>query len=341
MGTRPPLSICIPTYNFGKYIGETLESIVQQRPLGVQIVVVDGASTDRTSDVVQSFLQRYDDIRYERLTARGGIDRDMSRCVDLSDGEYCWLFSADDRMRPGALPQVLQAINSGSDVYVCRHSNCTLDMRVINEHPLLRADATGPFRLERLPERLEYFKLAANTEAFFSFMSGLVVRRSAWSSVALNEAFVGSCWAHVARLFELIGRTGLSVECMPGCLVDRRGENDSFANRGVVNRLAIAVDGYQALAARFFGARSTEAFHIRRALRAEFGLRSLLHARLLCRSNPHVESGTLLDKLVATLHCDNTIGCIARQLVYSLTPLAPYAALRKIYRAALSATVRL
>lgn len=48
------LSICMPTYNFGKFIGETLESIMKQIPDGVEIVVLDGGSTDNTCDVVKS-----------------------------------------------------------------------------------------------------------------------------------------------------------------------------------------------------------------------------------------------------------------------------------------------
>ena len=46
------LSVCIPTYNFGEFIGETLESIVGQATDEVDIIIVDGASTDNTEQVV-------------------------------------------------------------------------------------------------------------------------------------------------------------------------------------------------------------------------------------------------------------------------------------------------
>lgn len=42
---HPRLSICIPTYNFGEFIGETLDSIVCQATDETEIVIVDGAST--------------------------------------------------------------------------------------------------------------------------------------------------------------------------------------------------------------------------------------------------------------------------------------------------------
>ena len=49
------LSICIPTYNFGEFIGATLQSIIKQATDEVEIVVVDGASTDNTAEVVRAF----------------------------------------------------------------------------------------------------------------------------------------------------------------------------------------------------------------------------------------------------------------------------------------------
>jgi len=51
---RPRLSICIPTYNFGRFIGETLDSILPQATEDVEVTVVDGASTDNTADIVEN-----------------------------------------------------------------------------------------------------------------------------------------------------------------------------------------------------------------------------------------------------------------------------------------------
>src|SRR5271165_2413917 len=101
------LSVCIPTYNFGAFIGETLESILPQVEEGVEVIVLDGGSDDDTSVVVESLQQRYPSLRYERRDERGGIDRDIARTVDLARGEYCWLFCADDVMKPGAIGRML------------------------------------------------------------------------------------------------------------------------------------------------------------------------------------------------------------------------------------------
>ena len=55
--TDPRLSICIATYNRASCIGETLRSIIPQITEEVEIVVVDGASTDNTCNVVKSYME--------------------------------------------------------------------------------------------------------------------------------------------------------------------------------------------------------------------------------------------------------------------------------------------
>ena len=50
--SKAELSICIPAKNFGQFIGETLDSIIQQANKNVEIVVLDGGSTDNTQEIV-------------------------------------------------------------------------------------------------------------------------------------------------------------------------------------------------------------------------------------------------------------------------------------------------
>ena len=87
------LSICIPTYNRARFIRETLESVISQANDNVEIVIVDGASTDNTTEVVQRFKQKFSNFVYYRCEKNTGVDRDMSITIDLSRGEYCWILS--------------------------------------------------------------------------------------------------------------------------------------------------------------------------------------------------------------------------------------------------------
>jgi abequosyltransferase len=329
------LSICVPTYNFGRFIGETLDSITAQITADVEVIVVDGASTDCTEAVVRDRQARCSAIRYVRLDARGGIDRDMARSVEFANGRYCWLFSSDDLMRPGSIAAVLEEIRAGHDVYLCKHTVCTIDMQVFGERPVLALAIPEVFDLGNSSARRRYCQLAQSTEAFFSFMSGLIVKRSRWLSVPLNEAYLGSCWAHVARLFECV-RGGLVVRWLPRVLLDQRGDNDSFADKGVVNRFRIAIEGYQRLADEFFGHDSVEAFHVRRVIRAEFRFRTFLATTMRIERHPKSQESQQLDQLIRRAYVDVPLTGWLIRVGCKLFPRSVYPVLQGAYHKVVS-----
>lgn len=333
------LSICMPTYNFGRFIAETLHSILEQDGAEeIEVVVLDGASADNTADIVTGLQKQYPQIKYFRLPVRGGIDRDMAKTVELASGEYCWLFSSDDIMRNGALELALNEIKQGYDLYLCRHAECTFEMQVLFEYPILCLNSEAVFDLANPEIRERYFSLAITTEAFFSFMGGLVIKKSTWDSVPLNEAFVGSCWALAARLFEVM-RKRLTVKYVGKTCLYRRGENDFFMDKGVVNRLRIAIEGYHRLADTFFGHDSVEAFHIRRVLKNDFSVTVFSAAAQLCREKPETESKTLLDALVRQTYCDGSARDWRNRFLYAFYPLI--AGVRRLYLATFNLKTRI
>ena len=78
---RPRLTICIATYNRAKFIGETLDSILSQMHLGVELVIVDGASPDNTPEVMAEYTSQYPALRYYRETENSGIDGDYDKAI--------------------------------------------------------------------------------------------------------------------------------------------------------------------------------------------------------------------------------------------------------------------
>ena len=315
------LTVCIPTYNFGAYIGETLASIADQLSPGVDIDILDGGSTDDTAQVVAMWQERHPEIRYHRQQVRGGIDRDMARIVELARGRYVWLFSADDIMHAGAISRVLAELSSGDDVYLCTHRECDSEMNVVHErHPVLDSATDRSFVFPR--DRQLYFELGRSTEAFFSFMSGLIVRREYWTSVAIAEQYVGTCWAHAARLLDLL-KSGMRLRYLAGPLLSRRGGNDSFADRGVINRWELSIHGYHRIAGDIFGPDSLEAKAIRRVISREFPLRLFLLLKYRTREDK-TENATQLTRLFAQTYQDYSLSNLIRRIVYKLTPAQSY-----------------
>jgi len=192
---KPLLSICIATYNRAAYIGETLESIIPQLDDDVEILVVDGASTDNTEDVVRQYAGKESRIRYIRLSAKGGIDQDYDKSVQLARGKYCWFFTDDDVLRPGAVNAVKIAINEGHDLVVVNAEVRNRDLLktlqtqkiAINENKIY-----GPNDMEVLfIDALQYL----------SFIGAVVIRRSVWLSRD-RATYFGTEFVHLGTIFQ-------------------------------------------------------------------------------------------------------------------------------------------
>ncbi len=246
------LSICIPTYNFGAFIGETLASVASQVTEAVEVVVVDGASTDDTEEVVRSFQTRMSNLFYHRLEQKGGIDHDLARTVALARGEYCWFLSSDDVLRSGAVRKILSELDSHHDVYLCARTECDRSLSPFHDQRWLAHGVRDRTFLFRQPSDLiDYFNKAISIGALFSYISSLVVRRSAWRDAPPVEGTIGSNYAHVGRLFTVLQRGG-TLRYLRDPLVFCRGYNDSFLRSGLVRRFQIDLDGYLLLAERLF-----------------------------------------------------------------------------------------
>jgi len=200
------LSICIPTLNRGLFIGKTLESIVCQATAEVEIVIVDGGSSDDTQDVVGQFQQRFPSIRYIRQDAGSarsgspppsgeGFDRDCNRAVELAVGQYCWLFTDDDLLRPGAIQAVLKATREQYGLIIVNAEVRSGDLSKVLEPVRLRLAA------DRTYEPSESQSLFASVANYLSFVGGVVIRRELWIA-RQKEQYIGSGFIHIGMVFQ-------------------------------------------------------------------------------------------------------------------------------------------
>lgn len=329
--SAPMLSFCMPVYNFAAFIPSTVSSILEQsRPSDpIEVVILDGGSTDETPAVAASLCSADSRIRYVRHAERGGIDRDLDACVRHARGTYCWLFSGDDLLKSGALEEALRRLEHGHDAYICEHDQCDLDMNRLGSYPIFTRRGTFDVDLARPDQRDAYLSAARNTEALFSFMTGVIVRRKLWIETPCPEVFMDSCWGHVARLLEA-ARHRLSLSVVGEVWVDRRGDNDSFRSTGFVRRLALAIDGYNALATHYFGEGSLAHGHVRRMLRGDLPLSAFMLAKVLCRDARNADDHRMLDRLVREQYLNaGWQGLLARGIFMSV-PAAGWQMLRTV-----------
>lgn len=97
----PTVSVCIPTYNTGRYLPFAIESVLRQDFQDYELIICDDASTDNTAEICQSY--RDPRIRYIQTAGKSGQSGNFNRCLNEARGEFVTLLHADDYFLPGFL----------------------------------------------------------------------------------------------------------------------------------------------------------------------------------------------------------------------------------------------
>ncbi|MEZ5315195.1 MAG: glycosyltransferase family 2 protein [Chlamydiales bacterium] len=100
---EPNLSIFIPCYNYGKYLSESIDSVLSQNYSQYEILLIDDGSTDETAKLGQSYSDKYPHIFYIRNPRNLGLFETCKIALKRARGAYFHFFSADDRYLPGFL----------------------------------------------------------------------------------------------------------------------------------------------------------------------------------------------------------------------------------------------
>ena len=102
------VSIITPTYNCGRFIGETIESVQQQTYTNWEMIIVDDCSTDDTKSVVEKYLQQDKRIKYHCLAENSGAAVARTKAMELATGQYMAFLDSDDLWMPDKLEKQLK-----------------------------------------------------------------------------------------------------------------------------------------------------------------------------------------------------------------------------------------
>ena len=189
------LSFCITTRNRAAYIGQTLENVLEQCPPDVEVVVVDGASTDNTVDVVRAIAASHPNLRLVTPERNSGLDADYDLSVREARGTYCWMFTDDDLLVPGAVQRVLAACSTNPIAVVPDASVHSVDLGEVERDRRLPRDGKERYSAE------EGQALFRDCGYHLTFIGAVVVRRDFWLSRE-RKAYFGTEFVHCGVLFQ-------------------------------------------------------------------------------------------------------------------------------------------
>ena len=110
---HPLVSIVTVVKNAGRTIERTIQSVLYQTYPSIEYIIVDGSSTDRTLEIIRSYV---DGITYWMSEPDVGIYDAFNKGLAASTGDYIGFLNADDWMSPNQIERAVEAIrNSHAD----------------------------------------------------------------------------------------------------------------------------------------------------------------------------------------------------------------------------------
>lgn len=186
-------------------------------------MIVDGASPDHTQEVIASYLARHPDIRYCREEVNSGVDGDYDKAVTYARGDYCWLMTDDDLLKPGAVQVVLNAIEGDPDLVVLNSEVRNADFSTVLTPRFIRLEQDKSYRSNDVDA------LFSETAGALSFIGCVVIRRVVWQARE-RKRYLGTLFIHVGVIFQAPALDAVRVVAEP--LISIRYGNAMWTSRG-------------------------------------------------------------------------------------------------------------
>jgi len=259
------LSICVPTYNRSSFLNILLNSYLieldndihnQRIKERVQLVIVDGNSSDNTESIVNEYKNKCI-LKYYKRENRVGIDKDILKCIEIADGQYCWLFSDDDGFTNGAISKLVSILSNEETLTGCfcnrmpYDSDLTKKVVEINKWPEQIFHENKYLR----DKDLCFSKIGMD----FGFISSQVVNKASWQKIVLTNNFedLYNTYYLMVHIIARMMDSEFTWLYINDPLVKQRTGNDSLLNStGFLQRQIIEHNNFEKIITRHYNKRS-------------------------------------------------------------------------------------
>lgn len=181
----PKISIIIPNYNGDKTIGKSIQSLIDQNYPDLEIIVIDGKSTDKSNEIIKTYIEY---IAHWVSEPDTGQSNAINKGMEMATGDILNWLCSDDYLSPGALDKIANEFLNNQDIDVIAGMVCEIypDLGCNNETGPDDNDILNlPFKngvrqpacfwrrriMNRVPLLIEEFKFQMDAELWCYFIS--------------------------------------------------------------------------------------------------------------------------------------------------------------------------
>ena len=113
---RTRVSVVVPCFRYGRFLPQTVGSLVRQAGVDVEVIIVDDASTDDSLAVARALAEHHPEVRVVANARNAGQVESFNRGWAASTGELVVRLDADDMLPPGALARAAAVLERHPEV---------------------------------------------------------------------------------------------------------------------------------------------------------------------------------------------------------------------------------
>mgnify|MGYP004004405407 FL=1 len=109
----PSVTIYITNYNYGTYLEQAIQSVLNQTYTDYELIIIDDGSTDDSKDIIDQY-QKHNNI-YTVFQENKGLNASNNIALNLTRGKYIVRLDADDYFAPQAIEVMVSELNRNKD----------------------------------------------------------------------------------------------------------------------------------------------------------------------------------------------------------------------------------
>lgn len=118
------VSVIIPCHNHAKYVGESIDSVLNSTYQNIEIIVVNDASQDNSREAILQYVDKYPHIVFIDEKENIGVIEVRNKAIGMAQGDYILPLDADDKIHPTYIEKAVNILENNPKIGVVYAKAC-------------------------------------------------------------------------------------------------------------------------------------------------------------------------------------------------------------------------